>query len=49
VAPTDYGIDPVAGELVAEYANEWIVKRADPRAGTVHVHFPRAMYQIESA
>jgi hypothetical protein len=49
VAPTDTGIDPVAGELVAEYTNEWIVKRADPRAGTVHVHFPRAGYHIDSA
>jgi len=49
VAPTDYGIDPVAGELVAEYVNEWIVKRTDPRAGTVYVHFPRTGYQIENA
>ena len=47
VAPTDYGIDPVAGELVAEYTNEWIIKRTDARAGTVHVHFPRFGYQIE--
>jgi glutathione S-transferase len=49
VAPTDYGIDPVVGELVTEYTNEWVVKRIDPRAGTVYVHFPRAGYQIESA
>jgi len=35
VAPTDYGIDPVPGELIAEYTNEWIVKRTDPRAGAV--------------
>lgn len=49
VAPTDIGIDPVAGELVAEYANEWVVMREDPRAGKVHVHFPRAGYQISSA
>lgn len=49
VAPADYGIDPVAGELVAEYVNEWIVRRTDPRAGTVYVHFPRAGYQINSA
>jgi glutathione S-transferase len=49
VAPTDYGIDPVVGELVAEYTNEWVVKRIDPRAGTVYVHFPRAAYHIESA
>jgi glutathione S-transferase len=49
VAPTDYGIDPVAGELAAEYTSEWVVKRSDPRAGTVHVHFPRTGYQINSA
>jgi glutathione S-transferase len=49
VAPTDYGIDPVAGELVAEYVNEWVVRRTDPRAGTVHVHFPRVGYQITGA
>jgi glutathione S-transferase len=49
VAPTDTGIDPVAGELVAEYLNEWVVARDDPRAGRVHVHFPRAGYQINGA
>ena len=49
VAPTDYGIDPVAGELVAEYTNEWVVRRTDPRAGTLQVHFPRSGYQIQSA
>jgi hypothetical protein len=49
VAPTDYGVDPVVGELVAEYTNEWVVKRTDPRAGTVYVHFPRTAYRIESA
>ncbi|HVY06381.1 MAG TPA: glutathione S-transferase family protein [Burkholderiales bacterium] len=49
VAPTDYGIDPVAGELVAEYVNEWVLKRTDPRAGTVYVHFPRFGYQINGA
>ncbi len=49
VAPTDTGIDPVAGELVAEYVNEWIVKRTDTRASTVLVHFPRTGYQIQSA
>jgi glutathione S-transferase len=49
VAPTDYGIDPVVGELIAEYKNEWVVKRTDQRAGTVYVHFPRTGYQIEGA
>ena len=49
VQPTDYGIDPVAGELVAELTNEWVVRRTDPRAGTVHVHFPRTGYRIDNA
>ena len=49
VAPTDYGIDPIAGELAAEYTNEWVVKRIDPRAGMVHVHFPRSGYQIQAS
>jgi glutathione S-transferase len=49
VAPTDTGIDPVAGELVAEYPNEWVLARDDPRAGRVHVHFPRAGYQINGS
>src|SRR5690349_7468285 len=49
VAPTDTGIDPVAGELVAEYPNEWVLARDDPRAGRVHVHFPRAGYQISDS
>jgi len=48
VSPSDYGIDPVAGDLMAESADEWVVRRVDPRAGTLHVHFPRFGYQIES-
>jgi glutathione S-transferase len=49
VTPSDYGMDPVAGELESEDTNEWVVKRVDARAGTVYVHFPRAGYQIENA
>lgn len=45
---TAQGRFPVPGELVAEYTNEWVVKRTDTRAGTVHVHFPRAGSQIDS-
>lgn len=47
VAPTDYGIDPVAGELVGLTADEVVVRRTDERAGTVHVHFPRAGFQLK--
>jgi glutathione S-transferase len=47
VAATDYGQDPVAGTLVGLSALEVVLRRQDPRAGTVHVHFPRAGYQIK--
>ena len=47
VTPTDYGCDPVAGVLVGLSADEVVVRRTDERAGTVHVHFPRAGFQIK--
>lgn len=47
VTPTDYGQDPVAGTLVGLSGAEVVVQRTDERAGTVHVHFPRAGYQIK--
>jgi glutathione S-transferase len=46
VTPTDYGRDPVAGTLVGLSGDEVVVRRSDQRAGTVHVHFPRAGFQI---
>jgi glutathione S-transferase len=47
VTAIDYGQDPVAGTLVGLSSTEVVVRRQDPRAGTVHVHFPRAGYQIK--
>ena len=47
VTPTDYGQDPVAGTLVGLSSNEVVIRRTDDRAGTVHVHFPRAGFQIK--
>ena len=47
VTPTDYGQDPVAGTLVGLSNDEVVVRRVDARAGTVHVHFPRAGFQIK--
>lgn len=47
VAATDYGTDPVAGTLVGLDDDEVVVERIDPRAGRVHVHFPRAGFQIK--
>lgn len=49
VTPTDYGRDPVAGTLVGLSAHEVVIRRSDERAGTVHVHFPRAGFQIKAA
>ncbi|QRK08839.1 glutathione S-transferase family protein [Archangium violaceum] len=46
VAPTDYGIDPVEGELVLSRPNEVAVRRVDARAGEVVVHFPRLGFQV---
>ncbi len=48
VAATDYGVDPVEGELVYIGAEELVVRREDSRAGVVHVHFPRIGFRIEA-
>ena len=47
VTATDYGMDPVAGGLVGLSDVEVVLRRSDERAGTVHVHFPRAGFQIK--
>ena len=49
VMPVDYGLDPVKGELLTCGATEIAVRRTDPRAGTVVVHFPRFGYQMARA
>jgi len=46
VMPVDTGLDPVIGELLTASADEIVIRRSDPRAGTVLVHFPRFGYQI---
>ncbi|WP_375770995.1 glutathione S-transferase family protein [Archangium gephyra] len=47
IAPSDYGIDPVEGELVLSRPNELAVRRVDARAGEVVVHFPRIGFQVQ--
>ncbi len=46
VAPTDYGVDPVQGELVYCDYQKVVIKREDERAGIVHVHFPQSGYLV---
>lgn len=48
IAATDYGVDPVAGELLFAGSEELIVRREDERGGVVHVHFPRLGFRIEA-
>lgn len=47
IAPTDYALDPVEGELVLATANELAIRRSDERAGNVVVHFPRLGFQLK--
>ncbi|WPP00766.1 glutathione S-transferase family protein [Pseudomonas sp. HR96] len=47
IAATDYGCDPVRGELLFAGAEELILKREDERGGVVHVHFPRFGFRLE--
>jgi glutathione S-transferase len=47
VTPDDYGKVPVTGELVTLRHDEIALRRQDPRAGEVVVHFPRIGYTVE--
>lgn len=47
IMPSDYGLDPVEGTLVLCSAAEFAVRREDPRAGEVVVHFPRIGFQLK--
>jgi glutathione S-transferase len=49
VAATDYGVDPVAGTLAWQDAEEIVIARDDERAGRVHVHFPRMGFRVVAA
>ena len=46
IAATDYGVDPVVGELLFAGHEELILRREDERAGVVHVHFPRLGFSL---
>jgi len=47
ISASDYATDPVAGSLVGLSNDEAVLERRDPRAGTLHVHFPRIGFQIK--
>ncbi len=47
IVPTDYALDPVEGELLISSETEFAVRRTDPLAGSVVVHFPRLGFQLK--
>jgi len=49
VTPTDYAKDPVSGVLMTLTEHVVTIRRQDPRAGAVNVHFPRQNYQVQAA
>ena len=44
-----FGTEPSAGQLVAATRTRYTIRRTDPRAGTVHVHFPRLGFILTKA
>lgn len=46
VSATDYGADPVKGELVKSALNEVAIRRHDEQVGEIVVHFPRVGFKI---
>jgi glutathione S-transferase len=44
-----FGTEPTQGELVAASRTRYSLRRSDPRAGTVHVHFPRNGFILKRA
>ena len=47
VAASHFGPEPTEGELIAATRTRYTLRRSDPRAGTVHVHFPRVGFTMK--
>lgn len=48
VSSDSFGPEPSEGELLAATRMHYTLGRNDPRAGLVHVHFPRIGYQLQA-
>jgi hypothetical protein len=46
ITPESFGTESTQGELIAATRTHYSLRRTDPRAGTVHVHFPRIGYVL---
>lgn len=49
ITAESFGPEPTEGELVAATRMHYTLRRTDPRAGTVHVHFPRIGFVLRKA
>jgi hypothetical protein len=49
IMPDDYGKIRVAGEIVSLSSQHIAIRRHDPRAGEMVVHFPRAGFVVMPA
>jgi len=49
VAADHFGTEPTEGELMSATRTRYTLRRIDPRAGTVHVHFPRVGFTLKKA
>ena len=49
ITAESFGTEPTAGDLIAATRTHYSLRREDPRAGTVHVHFPRIGYVLRKA
>jgi glutathione S-transferase len=49
VVAESFGLEPTQGTLLAATRTRYVLRRADPRAGVVHVHFPRTGFLLKKA
>jgi glutathione S-transferase len=48
IAAEAFGLEPTEGILVAASRTRYTLRRQDPRAGEVHVHFPRVGFSLRA-
>ena len=49
VSAETFGQEPTQGTLLAATRTRYTLRREDPRAGLVHVHFPRVGYVLRAS
>ncbi|MBS0611141.1 MAG: glutathione S-transferase family protein, partial [Proteobacteria bacterium] len=48
IAAESFGTEPTEGRLIAATRTRYTLARTDPRAGELHVHFPRIGYVLRA-